>query len=108
MSTPNNNNPDRSMMWMGAAMVACCAVPIIIALSLGGGLGVFFGSANRSSSQTGDPASNRSAQTNPASGNAPTDTTSQVDKQFIAMMVPHHERASNSDGRFSFNSCQAS
>ena len=45
----NNNNPDRSIMWMGAAMLACCAVPIIIALSLGGGLGAFFGSANRSS-----------------------------------------------------------
>jgi uncharacterized protein (DUF305 family) len=92
MSEPNNNNQDRSMMWMGAAMVACCAVPIIIALSLGGGLGAFFGS-NRSTSQTGDPALDRSAQTNPASGNAPTDTTSQVDKQFIAMMVPHHEQA---------------
>ena len=91
MSTPNNNNSDRSMLWMGAAMVACCAVPIVIALSLGGGLGAFFGSANRSTDRTGNPAS---TQTNPVSGASPTDTTSQVDKQFIAMMVPHHERAS--------------
>jgi uncharacterized protein (DUF305 family) len=88
MSTPNNNNPDRSMMWMGAAMVACCAVPIIIALSLGGGLGAFFGS--RSNNQTGNPAS---TQTNPVVGVSPTDMTSQVDKQFIAMMIPHHEQA---------------
>lgn len=88
MSTPNNNNPDRSMLWMGAAMVACCAVPIIIALSLGGGLGAFFGS--RSNDRTGNPAS---TQTNPVGGASPTDTTSQVDRQFIAMMVPHHEQA---------------
>lgn len=88
MSTPNNNNPDRSMLWMGAVMVACCAVPIIIALSLGGGLGAFFGS--RSNDQT----ENRtSTQTNPVGGASPTDTTSQVDRQFIAMMVPHHEQA---------------
>jgi uncharacterized protein (DUF305 family) len=89
MSTPNNNNPDRSMLWMGAAMVACCAVPIIIALSLGGGLGAFLGS-NRSTDRTGNPAS---TQTNPVVGASPTDTTSQVDRQFIAMMVPHHEQA---------------
>jgi uncharacterized protein (DUF305 family) len=85
----HNNNPDRSMLWMGAAMLACCAVPIIIALSLGGGLGAFF-SGNRSNNQTGNPAS---TQTNPIVGAAPTDTTSQVDRQFIAMMVPHHEQA---------------
>ena len=92
MSEPNNNNPDRSMLWMGAAMVACCAVPIIIVLSLGGGLGAFFGS-NRSNDRTGNPASDRSTQTTPVGGASPTDTTSQVDKQFIAMMLPHHEQA---------------
>jgi uncharacterized protein (DUF305 family) len=91
MSTPNNNNQDRSMVWMGAAMVVCCAVPILIALSLGGGLGAFFGS--RSNNQTGNPASDRSTQTNPVGGASPTDMTSQVDRQFIAMMVPHHEQA---------------
>jgi uncharacterized protein (DUF305 family) len=89
MSEPNNNNQDRSMMWMSAAMVACCAVPIIIALSLGGGLGAFFGS-NLSTDRTGNPAS---TQNNPTVGAAPMDTTNQVDKQFIAMMVPHHEQA---------------
>jgi uncharacterized protein (DUF305 family) len=93
MSTPNNNNPDRSMLWMGAAMVACCAVPIVFALSLGGGLGAFFGSANRSSNQTGKPASDRSTQTNPIGVAKPTVMMSQVDRQFIAMMIPHHEQA---------------
>jgi uncharacterized protein (DUF305 family) len=91
MSQPDKQ--DRSMLWMGAAMVACCAVPIIFALSLGGGLGAFFGGANRSSNQTGNPASDRSTQTNPIGGAEPTVMTSQVDRQFIAMMIPHHEQA---------------
>jgi uncharacterized protein (DUF305 family) len=91
MSQPDKQ--DRSMLWMGAAMVACCAVPIIFALSLGGGLGAFFGGVNRSSNQTGNPASDRSTQTNPIGGAEPTVVTSQVDRQFIAMMIPHHEQA---------------
>ncbi|BAU15809.1 glycosyl hydrolase, BNR repeat-containing protein (plasmid) [Leptolyngbya sp. NIES-3755] len=40
MKEPQSN---RSMKWMGIAMIACCAIPIAGALFLGGGLGVLFG-----------------------------------------------------------------
>ena len=45
MSQPDK--PDRSMMWMGVVMMACCIVPLVIAVFLGGGLGIFFGRNNR-------------------------------------------------------------
>ncbi len=77
---------------------------LIVALFLSGGLG---SCANRTtqSTSTGEstnsavsPASNSSAPTNPnggspTMGNGQGMTTGQVDKQFIAMMVPHHEQA---------------
>lgn len=46
MSQPDK--PDRSMMWMGVVMMACCIVPLVIAVFLGGGLGIFFERNNRS------------------------------------------------------------
>ncbi|NJN39345.1 MAG: hypothetical protein HC790_12565 [Acaryochloridaceae cyanobacterium CSU_3_4] len=58
MSQPESNN--QGMKWMMAAMVACCAIPIAIALSVGGGLGVFLG---RSSQQTNSNPPARSTQT---------------------------------------------
>lgn len=38
---------DRSMKWMGLAMIACCAIPIAISLFLGGGLGLFLGRSSQ-------------------------------------------------------------
>ena len=81
---------------------------LIVALFLSGGLG---SCANRTtqSTSTGEstdpavsPASNSSAPTNPnggspTMGNGQGMTTGQVDKQFIAMMVPHHEQAIQMD-----------
>lgn len=48
MSQPKS--PDRSMKWMMIAMVACCAIPIAIALFLGGGLDVLLGRSTQQSS----------------------------------------------------------
>lgn len=50
MSQPESNN--QGMKWMMAALVACCAIPIGIALFLGGGLGLFF---SRSTQQSTAP-----------------------------------------------------
>ena len=60
----NSNKHDRSMKWMGIAMVACCTLPIAAFLLLGGGLGVFFSrgtqpiSATQSINQTVNSAPN--------------------------------------------------
>ncbi|BAZ18552.1 hypothetical protein NIES4071_104370 (plasmid) [Calothrix sp. NIES-4071] len=35
----NPNSKDHTMKWMGIAMVACCAIPIVVSLSIGGGFG---------------------------------------------------------------------
>jgi hypothetical protein len=65
MSQPEK--PDRSMMWMGVVMMACCMVPLLIALFLGGGLGVFFGRNTRPTptTQPTNPTVNPSNQTIP-------------------------------------------
>lgn len=57
MSQPKS--PDRSMKWM-IAMIACCAIPIAIALSLGEGLGVLLGRSTQQSppSTSASPAQN--------------------------------------------------
>ena len=49
MSMSDPDDRDRMMKWMGIAMVACCGVPIVVALALGGGLGAFFGRATPTS-----------------------------------------------------------
>ncbi len=54
MSQPEK--PDRSMMWMGVVMMACCMVPLVFAVFLGGGLGIFFG-RNTQSTPTNQPTS---------------------------------------------------
>jgi hypothetical protein len=65
MSQPEKQ--DRSMMWMGVVMMACCIAPIVIALFLGGGLGIFFGRNTRSTptNQPTNPTVNPSNQTIP-------------------------------------------
>ena len=54
MSQPEK--PDRSMMWMGVVMMACCIVPLIFAVFFGGGLGIFF-LRNTQSMPTNQPTS---------------------------------------------------
>jgi photosystem II stability/assembly factor-like uncharacterized protein len=46
MSQPEKTKVDKSMMWMGIAMVACCAIPITVSLLAGGSLGFLFGRSN--------------------------------------------------------------
>jgi hypothetical protein len=45
MSQPESKN--HLMKWMWAAMIACCAIPIAISLSVGGGLGFWFGRSSQ-------------------------------------------------------------
>ena len=67
MSQPKS--PDRSMKWMMIAMVAGCAIPISIALFLGGGLGILFG---RSTQQPTPPTSTSPSPNSPQSQLTPT------------------------------------
>lgn len=55
----SDNKNDKGMMWMGIAMVACCAIPITISLLAGGGLGFL---ASRSVNQpVSSPTTNQTA-----------------------------------------------
>lgn len=45
MSQPESKK--HSMKWMWAAMIACCTIPIAISLSVGGGLGFWFGRSSQ-------------------------------------------------------------
>jgi photosystem II stability/assembly factor-like uncharacterized protein len=50
MSQPESK--DKSMRWMWAMMVACCAVPLTIAFVAGGGLGIWLGRSNQQPTST--------------------------------------------------------
>ena len=45
MSQPESKK--HSMKWLWAAIIACCAIPIAISLSVGGGLGFWFGRSSQ-------------------------------------------------------------
>lgn len=73
MSQPEPKN--HSMKWMWIAMIACCAIPIAISLSVGGGLGFWFGRSSQqptkeqSINQGSNPATNQ-ASPQPAAANS--------------------------------------
>ncbi|GJD20000.1 hypothetical protein RIVM261_049560 [Rivularia sp. IAM M-261] len=70
----NPNSKDHTMKWMGIAMVACCAIPIIVSLSIGGGFGFLLSRSNQEPSSDRLSASTNQKAPQPQSQSQPTVT----------------------------------